>query len=61
MAQLSYSAGTYLCNAAMYTAINNAPSGVTAGFIHIPNTPELVVAEAKAGGMDNVQESSLPL
>jgi pyroglutamyl-peptidase len=91
----SMSAGTYLCNAAMYTAIHHG-GGVPAGFIHvriaittcraacacalvalcgltcccvytrtacnhqIPNTPELVVAEARATG-SVAQQSSMSL
>ncbi len=37
-ASLSYSAGTYVCNAVMYHALNTTADGSTqAGFIHVPD------------------------
>ena len=61
-AALSMSAGTYLCNAAMYHAIHHGTRrGIPAGFIHIPNTPELVVAEAAARGDASVAQASMSL
>ena len=38
-ARYSYSAGTYLCNCALFTALNAAP-GLPVGFIHLPWLPE---------------------
>lgn len=38
-AGLSYSAGAYLCNEALYTALHLLPSAKT-GFIHLPYLPE---------------------
>ena len=35
-AALSYTAGTYVCNCVMYHALNAAPQGTLAGFIHVP-------------------------
>lgn len=35
-AQLSLSAGSYVCNHVMYTALSAAPDGVRAGFVHLP-------------------------
>lgn len=35
-AALSYTAGTYVCNCVMYHALNAAPQGTIAGFIHVP-------------------------
>ncbi len=35
-AELSLSAGTYGCNAAMFAALHHAPEGARAGFLHIP-------------------------
>lgn len=40
--QLSYTAGTYVCNCAMYRALHLAAEaypGMRAGFIHVPYTP----------------------
>ncbi len=34
--ELSLSAGSYACNAAMFTALHHAPKGTRAGFLHIP-------------------------
>jgi pyroglutamyl-peptidase len=36
---LSDTAGTYLCNAALYSALDNG-EGVPAGFVHVPSLPE---------------------
>lgn len=45
-AKPSYSAGTYVCNAVLYTVLAHcAGSAVRAGFIHVPYAPE----QAKAG------------
>ena len=38
-ARLSESAGTYLCNAAMYRALAAVPRRVPCGFIHLPLAP----------------------
>ena len=50
-AVLSNSAGTYLCNALMYTALAACERHVPAGFVHLPNTPEQVAA-ALAGPLE---------
>jgi pyroglutamyl-peptidase len=45
-ARLTYSAGTFLCNHIMYSVLHLvAENGldISAGFIHVPPTPELVV------------------
>lgn len=45
-AELSMSAGTFLCNELMYAALNYAATeqpGLIAGFIHVPQLPEQVV------------------
>lgn len=46
---LSYSAGTYVCNAVMYNALylaqKNRPS-MKAGFIHVPYTPQQVIGKS---------------
>ncbi len=57
-ARLSNSAGTYLCNAALYTllaAIERRGARVPCGFIHLPYLPQQVaemLAEARAGRLD---------
>lgn len=38
-ARLSETAGTYLCNAAMYRALDRLPRRVPCGFIHLPLAP----------------------
>ena len=49
-AELSLSAGTYLCNLVFYTIMHNLserPSNVLAGFVHLPALPEQAAASAK--------------
>lgn len=43
-ARLSSTAGTYLCNAALYTVLQTAQAhrGMRAGFVHLPYLPEQV-------------------
>lgn len=46
---LSYSAGTYVCNAVMYNALYLAQkhcSSMKAGFIHVPYTPQQVIGKS---------------
>ncbi len=38
-ARLSNTAGTYLCNAAMYRLLGRLPARVACGFIHLPHLP----------------------
>jgi pyroglutamyl-peptidase len=43
---VSESAGLYLCNAAMYTALHaTAGDGPPAGFVHLPSLPDEVAAQ----------------
>lgn len=35
-AEVSYTAGTFVCNHVMFTALDAAPAGVSAGFVHVP-------------------------
>ncbi len=47
-ARLTYSAGTFLCNHIMYSALHLIAENerdTPAGFIHVPPTPELVVKQ----------------
>lgn len=49
-ARLSESAGTYLCNAAMYGALGRLPKHVPCGFIHLPLLPAQVAIGLESGG-----------
>ena len=64
-ARLSETAGTYLCNACLYTFLEKLDAQpVPCGFIHVPMTPDLA-AEAIAGrrhdGMDRMPPPSMSL
>ncbi|MBP1077816.1 pyroglutamyl-peptidase [Microbacterium terrae] len=39
-AELSHSAGTFVCNHVFFTAMDTAPAGVRAGFVHVPWSAE---------------------
>ena len=41
-ARISNTAGTYLCNATLYTLLSQAPSNIPCGFVHVPYLPEQV-------------------
>ncbi len=40
-AELSYTAGTYVCNAVFYTLMDAVRDTIPAGFIHVPKTMEI--------------------
>ncbi|MCT9821571.1 pyroglutamyl-peptidase I [Microbacterium sp. W1N] len=52
-AEVSHTAGTFVCNHVMYTALDAVPDGIRAGFIHVPwgtgqgpgGQPELPLAD----------------
>jgi pyroglutamyl-peptidase len=47
---VSDTAGTYLCNAALYTALHlGAERGIRAGFIHLPDVPAEVARRGDGG------------
>ncbi len=49
-AAVSFTAGTYVCNDLMYAAVEYCrPRGIRAGFVHLPLSMEIAVAEGKAG------------
>lgn len=48
-ARLSSTAGTYLCNAAMYRFLRATPARVPCGFIHLPLMPAQVAAKLARG------------
>lgn len=39
-AEVSYSAGTFVCNHVFFTALDTAPAGTRAGFVHVPWSTE---------------------
>lgn len=39
-AEVSYSAGTFVCNHVFFTALDAAPPGTRAGFVHVPWSSE---------------------
>lgn len=47
-AELSLSAGTYVCNAVMYTGLTCADDDALAGFVHVPPADVVPVADAAA-------------
>lgn len=56
-AKLSLSAGSYGCNAVMYTALHAAPEGTRAGFVHLPPADFLSLAEAERAVAAAVQRA----
>jgi pyroglutamyl-peptidase len=62
-AGVSYSAGTYVCNATFYAlqyALAGRP-GTLSGFVHVPRTTEEVGGEAAASALADGGEPHLPL
>jgi pyroglutamyl-peptidase len=49
-ARFSESAGTYLCNAAMYRLLARVPGGVPCGFVHLPQLPAQAASALARGG-----------
>ena len=64
-ARLSETAGTYLCNACLYSFLERLESqGVPCGFIHVPMTPDLAaeaIAKRRHDGMDRLPPPSMAL
>ncbi|GAB2477922.1 pyroglutamyl-peptidase I [Promicromonospora xylanilytica] len=62
-AGVTYSAGTYVCNASFYAlqhALAERP-GVLSGFVHVPRTTEEVGGAASASALSDGGEPHLPL
>ncbi|MEU4363101.1 pyroglutamyl-peptidase I [Promicromonospora sp. NPDC023987] len=62
-AGVTYSAGTYVCNASFYAlqhALAERP-GVLSGFVHVPRTTEEVGGEAATSALSDGGEPHLPL
>jgi pyroglutamyl-peptidase len=60
-ARLSESAGTYLCNAAMYRLLRATPNRIPCGFIHVPDTPEGAARGLRRGGASGGARASMEL
>ena len=60
-ARLSNTAGTYLCNAAMYRLLGRLPSDMPAGFIHLPHLPAEAARMMAEGEVDLVPSMALEL
>ena len=60
-ARLSNSAGTYLCNAAMYRLLGRLPLSVPAGFIHLPHLPAEAARLMAVGERDLVPSMALEM
>ncbi len=64
-ARLSETAGTYLCNACLYTFLEKLEAtGVPCGFIHVPLTPDLAaeaIASRRHDGMGRLPPPSMSL
>ncbi len=54
-ARLSYSAGTYVCNATLYAALHAAPAGTRCGFVHLP-PPTVVPVETATAALARALE-----
>lgn len=53
-AAVSHSAGTFVCNHVMFTALDAAAPGVRAGFVHVPYAREDAPAGAPALPLDDI-------
>ena len=59
-ASVSFSAGTYICNSAMYAALRlTEKTGILAGFIHLPLSSEIALEEGKAGRVLSLPQAVL--
>ena len=59
-ASVSFTAGTYVCNSAMYAALRlTEGTGIRAGFIHLPLSSEIALEEGKAGRVLSLPQSVL--
>jgi pyroglutamyl-peptidase len=58
-ARLSVTAGTYLCNACLYSFLEALDGRAPAGFLHVPMTPELACEEIRSG-RDKLDERNPP-
>lgn len=59
-AQISFTAGTYVCNDLMYQAVHCCtPLGIPAGFIHLPLSYEIAERENKIGRVSTLPQSVL--
>lgn len=52
--EVSYSAGTFVCNATMYAALEASRPGTRAGFVHVPWSIESAEGDAAALPLDDI-------
>lgn len=53
-ASVSHTAGTFVCNHVMFTALDAASTGTRAGFIHVPYASEQAPADQPALPLDDI-------
>lgn len=53
-AAVSHSAGTFVCNHVMFTALDAAAPGVRAGFVHVPSARESALEGAASLPLDDI-------
>ena len=54
-ASVSYSAGTFVCNDVMYSALHHfRDSGVRCGFIHVPQLPQQAAEERPSMSLESM-------
>ena len=58
-ARISQTAGTYLCNACLYSVLDLA-GAIPAGFIHVPLTPDLVALRVSQANPDALERDPPP-
>lgn len=59
-ANVSFTAGAYVCNDLMYAAMEYCkPRGIAAGFIHLPLSSEIAEAEGKTGRVATLPAAAL--
>ncbi|MDW4573183.1 pyroglutamyl-peptidase I [Microbacterium sp. M3] len=56
-AEVSYSAGTFVCNHVFFTALEAAASGTRAGFIHVPWSTEHAPAGSASLPLDQIADA----
>jgi pyroglutamyl-peptidase len=53
-AEVSYSAGTFVCNHVFFTALEAAAPGTRAGFVHVPWSTEHAPSDAASLSLDDI-------
>jgi pyroglutamyl-peptidase len=60
-AQVSYSAGTHMCNLTLYTYLGSLAGHVPCGFLHLPYLPEQIVWLSARGSTQALDQPSMAL